>query len=424
MPTLTVQAADSSTAMEEIAQKLGADAMILSTTKQNGKIIMQATNDLPSSSEPGSSEAKPALSTTDFDRLFAAKLGKDVAKSGIDLSGVRSDNASSPRPAPSQLASSRPASRPAPQPQTASQPALPSAAALNQSEIMNALCLMADRLEDMDRRMAGMMLTSLDGLNDTLQDSTPVQLRRAGFAENTISRLQASYAGLGYEAGVSSFLEHLGGELAVDISQSLMKKRVYFIIGPTGSGRTTLAAKLAASLKDEHSGRVVALTHLASSSAETDSKLKSYARLLNLPFCHLTDDVPVQHFDKMTDFDMMVVDVTLAPDQAVGQLQALRDYLGHQDVATIMTLQGGSSSSLIKQYVSGFSPIEPLIALTKLDECETTPAEFSTLADNQAHIALLSGTKSVVGALAFASGKIMGQYLKENFSADQLALAR
>ena len=59
-----------------------------------------------------------------------------------------------------------------------------------------------------------------------------------------------------------------------------------------------------------------------------------------------------------------------------------------------------------------------MIALTKLDECETTPAEFSALAESEAQIALLSGTRSVVGALAHASAAVISQYLKENFSSD------
>ena len=49
MTTLTIQAADTASAMEEIADRLGEDALILSTTKKDGKVIMQATNgaDLP-----------------------------------------------------------------------------------------------------------------------------------------------------------------------------------------------------------------------------------------------------------------------------------------------------------------------------------------------------------------------------------------
>ena len=64
-----------------------------------------------------------------------------------------------------------------------------------------------------------------------------------------------------------------------------------------------------------------------------------------------------------------------------------------------------------------FETVYPTIALTKLDECETTPAEFSALAEQQAQIGILSGTKSVIGAAMFASENILLQYLIENFTA-------
>ena len=52
MTTLTIQAADTASAMDESAERLGKDALILSTTKKGGKVVMQATNgaDLPSPS--------------------------------------------------------------------------------------------------------------------------------------------------------------------------------------------------------------------------------------------------------------------------------------------------------------------------------------------------------------------------------------
>ena len=412
MATITVQAADTSTAMEEIALKLGDDAMILSTTKKNGKVIMQASNDVPASSRKA---AEPSPSTSDFDRLFASRLGQELASNtAIDLSGLTQNKAAAPAAPTSKMAA---AEAPAPAPQTAQAPFSAEA----QPHLLSAIALLAQKLEHIEDKLSAMTLTPYDGLNPELQASTPVQLRRAGFSESVITRLHASYAGLGYEAGVTSFLDNLGAELAIKSTHNMMNKRVYFIVGPSGSGRTTLAAKLAASLKDEHSGRVVALGHLASSSAETDNKLKSYARLLNLPFCHLTHDIPVQQFDKMTDFDIMVVDVTLTAEQANGYLSELKTALGEQDVQTIMSLQGGSSCSLITQSLNSYAALKPLIALTKLDECETTATEFSAFGEHDAQIALLSGTRSVVGALAFASGAVLSQYLKENFSSDAAA---
>ena len=77
MATITVQASDTSTAMEEIALKLGEDAMILSTTKKNGKVIMQASNEAPAAPKQAQPASTSAIS--DFDRLFADKLGQELA---------------------------------------------------------------------------------------------------------------------------------------------------------------------------------------------------------------------------------------------------------------------------------------------------------------------------------------------------------
>ena len=390
MTTLTIQAADTASAMEEIAERLGEDALILSTTKKDGKVIMRATNgaDLPA-------PAAPSAKADGFGQMYSAGLSGSLP--------------GKPRLSP------EPKTQPAPQTPASAHPG-PSEAA--QQAMMQAMGLMADRIDQLDRKIAGMMLTGPAGLNADLQDSTPVQLSRAGYSQQTIFRLQASYAGLGYETGVSSFLDCLAEDIADLNSESLLQKRIIFVVGATGSGRTTLASKLAASLKDAHPGKEVALASLSATLNETDTKLRSYARLLNIPVSQLTQDVPDQHFDKMTDFDMMVVDVTLPADEAVDRVKRLKQHLGEQDTAVVLALSGGSSAKMVSLTVARFADLAPTVGLTKLDECETASAEFSALAETGARISLLSGTKSVVGAIAFASAKILAQYLKENFQTD------
>ena len=54
MPNVTVTASDTATAMDEIWDQLGPDAMIVSTKKQHGKIVMEATT------EAVAKQAKPA----------------------------------------------------------------------------------------------------------------------------------------------------------------------------------------------------------------------------------------------------------------------------------------------------------------------------------------------------------------------------
>ena len=388
MTTLTIQAADTASAMDEIVERLGKDALILSTTKKDGKVFMRATNgaDLPSPS--------PTPATSDFSHMYNAGISSSLpGKPRVSVNAPENqvpENAST----------------------TSSQT---HAAESIQRAMMQALGLIADRIDQLDSKLSGMMLTGPDGINAGLQDSTPLQLSRAGYSQNTILRLHSAFAGLNYDEGVISFLDCLAEDLADLKSVSLLQKRVIFVVGATGSGRTTLASKLAASLKDSHPGKEVALASLSTTLNETDTKLRSYARLLNIPVSQITQDMPDQQFGKMTDFDMMVVDVTLPTEDAVARVDKLKQYLGDQDTAVVLSLPGGSSAKMIAVTVEQFATLTPTIGLTKLDECETTPAEFSALAESGTQISLLSGTKSVVGAIAFASAKILAQYLKENF---------
>jgi len=383
MTTLTIQAADTASAMDEILERLGKDALILSTTKKDGKVIMRASNgaDLPSPS--------PKRAQSDFSHMYNAGISSSLpGKPRVSVNASENTSATSS--------------------QTHAVESI-------QLAMMQALGLIADRIDQLDSKLSGMMLTGPDGINAGLQDSTPLKLSRAGYSQNTILRLHSAFAGLNYDEGVISFLDCLAEDLADLTSDSLLQKRVIFVVGATGSGRTTLASKLAASLKDSHPGKEVALASLSETLNETDTKLRSYARLLNIPVSQITQDMPDQQFGKMTDFDMMVVDVTLPTEDAVARVDKLKQHLDDQDTAVVLSLPGGSSAKMIAVTVEQFATLTPTIGLTKLDECETTPAEFSALAESGAQISLLSGTKSVVGAIAFASAKILAQYLKENF---------
>ena len=70
MSTLTVKAMDSATAMDEIVSKLGPDAVILSTTKIDGKVVMEA-----------SSGARQSQNRSTGEKGFASILSEKMIKS-------------------------------------------------------------------------------------------------------------------------------------------------------------------------------------------------------------------------------------------------------------------------------------------------------------------------------------------------------
>ena len=110
----------------------------------------------------------------------------------------------------------------------------------------------------------------------------------------------------------------------------------------------------------------------------------------------------------------MVIEVSCDHNDFLIALDKAKDAVGVRRVQVILTLSGGSSEGLIDRVLSDYGALEPIIALTKLDECETAPQEFSKIAERNAKIGLFTGTNSILNALATASEDVLAQYLKEN----------
>ena len=89
MVEIKVQAADSASAMEEVEKRLGSDALIVSTTKVDGKIEITATNDEPSKSQNNSDPLilDSGYRVSNFSDVLAPKVqeaeGKETESNSI-----------------------------------------------------------------------------------------------------------------------------------------------------------------------------------------------------------------------------------------------------------------------------------------------------------------------------------------------------
>jgi flagellar biosynthesis protein FlhF len=219
-----------------------------------------------------------------------------------------------------------------------------------------------------------------------------------------------------YNDGCDAFLGGMAQRLAHPRAEALLSKRLIFVVGATGTGRTTMVAKLTAMLREAHPKKEIVAASLHGQNASNNQSLQGFGRLLNVPVCTLSLETPVADFNKMTDYDIMVVDVTAMPDEASQKITEINAHVGAKDIGIIAAIPGSTSRAMIELTMKHFADLAPLIALTKLDECETTANEFSAFIEQGARISILSGTKSLVGASIFASENILLQYLKENFS--------
>ena len=60
-----------------------------------------------------------------------------------------------------------------------------------------------------------------------------------------------------------------------------------------------------------------------------------------------------------------------------------------------------------------FDKLNPVIALTKLDETILGAEELSAFAETNCKIGLLSSSKNIIDALVFAKEEVLAQYMKD-----------
>ena len=204
MSTLTVKAMDSAAAMDEIVSKLGPDAVILSTTKIDGKVVMEA-----------SSGARQGQNRSPGEKGFASILSEKMIHS------PNNNTAETPSEYP-----------------------IPTA-----REIQN----LQQQITKLQQMLDGLYLTDFDGINQNLTSNSRVTLQQAGFSTEVLNDFKASYLGYNYADGCNRFLSDLSTQLTFNEGETLLSNKFIFVIGQSGTGRTTMVGKLTAYLKESFS---------------------------------------------------------------------------------------------------------------------------------------------------------------------------
>jgi len=388
MTTITVTAADTAQAMDKIVERLGDDALILETVKRNGRIEMIATDSVEDAAakEPTIVSPNPesgALSglnieigsSTGFTDLFDQQMINTVRN--------RSDA------------------------QTSTVDHLVGRAI----EATDNLDILAE-LRNIRHMLSGMMITHPDGLDVTLGHAAPVRLHQAGFSSKAIQQLYDYMVGLEGDDAVASFINALAERVVHRDAESVFDSRVVFVIGSSGTGKTTLATKIAAYFKEHGISDRMVLTSAASPGISANEDIKSCARLLNMRAAQIgigEVSIAVQETS-----NRMIIDVNATPEDAITTISEVMKQLGSGKVTVVQAIPGGASSTMIGHQCKLYRNLSPMIALTKLDECEAMPAELSALALEGSGVGLLTGTKSIVGGIAIATMPILAQYLQEN----------
>ena len=75
--------------------------------------------------------------------------------------------------------------------------------------------------------------------------------------------------------------------------------------------------------------------------------------------------------------------------------------------------KGPTNKNMINSMLNFYKNSFPTIALTKLDESHISAEELSIFAELNCKIGILSGSRSIIGSIAFAKSEVLAQYMKD-----------
>jgi flagellar biosynthesis protein FlhF len=146
------------------------------------------------------------------------------------------------------------------------------------------------------------------------------------------------------------------------------------LVGPTGAGKSTTIAKIAAraALVD---GKRVALVTLDNYRVGGVDQIRTFADLIGVPL-HVVDD-PAHlgaQLAQLADYDLVLVDTAGRSPRDREALDALRVIASIPQIEVHLTVPAGATAAQIDELHRRFAGLAPRrLLFTKLDECDSVP---------------------------------------------------
>ncbi|RCS41160.1 flagellar biosynthesis protein FlhF [Bremerella cremea] len=189
-----------------------------------------------------------------------------------------------------------------------------------------------------------------------------------------------------------------------DIDDTLLYPRVVAAIGPTGVGKTTTIAKLAARAKFDFKRRVGLVTVDTYRIAAVD-QLQTYAEIMDLPMKIVATPMEVRNaINELSDCQQIFIDTAGRSPRDEVQVQQLRSLIkAASPDETYLVLSAPSSSRSLAEAVEKFTSVGPTSwVLTKIDEVGSLGNTLSFLQDPQLPLAYVTNGQDVPQAIAAA----------------------
>jgi flagellar biosynthesis protein FlhF len=198
------------------------------------------------------------------------------------------------------------------------------------------------------------------------------------------------------------------------------EKKIMMFVGPTGVGKTTTLAKLAAKYSFlEYKNRVGIIT-LDTYRIGALEQLFQYAKMLKLPIEDVTDSIDFQRsLDALRHCDLILIDTAGSSQHDREKILKIAEFIKHTQHHIDVNLVLSASSKLedLNDIYKNFSFLNiDTLVITKLDETKSFGNIFSLIVDSKRPVSYFSVGQEVPDDIEVASGDFLVNCLFEGFS--------
>jgi flagellar biosynthesis protein FlhF len=204
------------------------------------------------------------------------------------------------------------------------------------------------------------------------------------------------------------------------------------LVGPTGVGKTTTIAKLAAEFILKHGSRQVALITTDNYRIGAHEQLTTYGQLLDVPVRVATNTEELQHhINSFNDRRLILIDtagMSQRDMRLAEQIQTLQQL--NMPIKTYLVMSAASQYKVINEIINAFKVFQPeFCILTKLDETTTHGSTLSAIIEHQLPVSFMTNGQQVPEDICIpdartlieqcAAGFEQEDHLNDEFSYDE-----